>query len=98
MTDQERINENLQRQIDAQNARIDNVLTKVDIVIAEVQQQREDIRRAQEKHDADMRDMNKKIGRQIRQAQRTNSHHDNRGSRRLRSNSGGSRRIGFYGV
>jgi len=61
MTDQERINENLQRQIDAQNSRIDNVLTKVDIVIAEVQQQREDIRRAQEKHDADMRDMNKKI-------------------------------------
>ena len=61
MTDQERINENLQRQIDAQNARIDNVLTKVDMVIAEVQQQREDIRRAQEKHDADMRDMNKKI-------------------------------------
>ena len=61
MTDQERINENLQRQIDAQNARIDNVLTKVDMVIAEVQQQREDIRRAQEKHDFDMRDMNKKI-------------------------------------
>lgn len=61
MTDQERINENLQRQIDAQNSRIDNVLTKVDMVIAEVQQQREDIRRAQEKHDADMRDMNKKI-------------------------------------
>lgn len=61
MTDQERINENLQRQIDAQNARIDNVLTKVDMVIAEVQQQREDIRRAQEKHDSDMRDMNKKI-------------------------------------
>ena len=61
MTDQERINENLQRQIDAQNSRIDNVLTKVDMVIAEVQQQREDIRRAQEKHDFDMRDMNKKI-------------------------------------
>ena len=61
MTDQERINENLQRQIDAQNSRIDNVLTKVDMVIAEVQQQREDIRRAQEKHDFDLRDMNKKI-------------------------------------
>ena len=62
MTEQERINENLQRQIDAQNARIDNVMTKVDIFIAECQQQREDMRRlwerqdaAQAKHDADMK-------------------------------------------
>ena len=58
MTDQDQININLQRQIDAQTARIDNVLTKVDMLIAESQQQREDIRRAQEKHDADMKDMN----------------------------------------
>jgi len=68
MTEQEKINENLQRQIDAQNARIDNVLTKVDMVIAESQQQREDMRRLwerqdalQARHDADMREMNKKI-------------------------------------
>ncbi len=68
MTDQERINENLQRQIDAQNARIDNVMTKVDMVIAEVQQQREDMRRlwerqdaAQAKHDADMKEMNQRF-------------------------------------
>ena len=68
MTEQERINENLQRQIDAQNARIDNVLTKVDMVIAESQQQREDMRRLwerqdamQARHDSDMREMNKKI-------------------------------------
>ena len=68
MTDQERINENLQRQIDAQNARIDNVMTKVDMVIAEVQQQREDMRRlwerqdaAQAKHDAEMKEMNQRF-------------------------------------
>ena len=68
MTEQERINENLQRQIDAQNARIDNVMTKVDMVIAESQQQREDMRRLwerqdalQAKHDADMKALDAKI-------------------------------------
>lgn len=55
MTDQEKINQNLQRQIDAQNARIDNVAVKVDMIINELQQQREDIRRAQEKHDAEIK-------------------------------------------
>jgi len=57
MTEQEQINVNVQRQIDAQNGRIDAVLTKVDMVIAEIHQQREDMLRAQEKHDAEMREM-----------------------------------------
>jgi len=68
MTDQEKINENLQRQIDAQNARIDNVLTKVDMLVIESQQQREDIRRLQErqdaaqaKHEAEMHEMNQRF-------------------------------------
>ena len=68
MTEQERINENLQRQIDAQNARIDNVLTKVDIFIEESKQQREDMRRLWERQDAeraqreaDMKAMQEKI-------------------------------------
>lgn len=61
MTDQEQINVNIQRQIDAQNARIDTVLAKVDMVIGELRQQREDIRRAQEKHDADMKEMNQRF-------------------------------------
>ena len=61
MTDQERINQQLQRQIDAQNARIDTVLAKVDMAIVELQQQREDIRRAQEKHDAEMHEMNQRF-------------------------------------
>ena len=67
MTDQERINENLQRQIDAQNARIDNVMMKVDVFIAESQQQREDMRRLwerqdamQAKHDAEMKELQKR--------------------------------------
>ena len=61
MTEQDRINQQLQRQIDAQNARIDTVLAKVDMMIDEAKQQREDIRRAQEKHDADMREMNQRF-------------------------------------
>ena len=60
MTELEEIKVTLQRQLDAQNARIDNVATKVDMFIAEAQQQREDLRRAQEKHDADMKEMRQK--------------------------------------
>ena len=36
MTDLEQLSVNVQRQIDAQNARIDNVLTKVDTIIGEM--------------------------------------------------------------
>ena len=61
MTEQEKINQNLQRQIDAQTARIDNVLAKVDMLVIESQQQREDMRRAQEKHDADIKALNERI-------------------------------------
>ena len=61
MTEQEKINENLQRQIDAQTARIDNVLTKVDMVIGELHEQREDMRRIQEQHNADMKEMREDI-------------------------------------
>ena len=68
MTEQERINENLQRQIDAQNARIDNVLTKIDGLIDSFQDFKQEMRdrdnqRAKEimemrqKHDADMKEM-----------------------------------------
>ncbi|MBR3499116.1 MAG: hypothetical protein IKO05_09010 [Selenomonadaceae bacterium] len=68
MTDQERINENLQRQIDAQNARIDNTLTKIDMMMQAVHEIRADMRQLQSrqdaasaKHEEDMREMNKKI-------------------------------------
>ena len=57
MTEQERINENIQRQIDSQNARIENVLTKVDMLIIEMRdrdnQRAEDIRELRQ----DMKDM-----------------------------------------
>lgn len=55
MTEQEKINVSLQRQIDAQNARIDNIAAKVDMIINELQQQREDNRQAQAKHDAEIK-------------------------------------------
>ena len=46
MTEQERINENIQRQIDAQNARVDTVLAKVDTIIGEMRDR--DNQRAEE--------------------------------------------------
>ena len=46
MTEQEIINQNLQRQIDAQTARIDNVLAKVDMLIGEMRDR--DNQRAQD--------------------------------------------------
>ncbi|MBQ6004801.1 MAG: hypothetical protein IJL14_00960 [Selenomonadaceae bacterium] len=61
MTELEQLSVNVQRQIDAQNARIDSVIAKVDMLVIESQQQREDIRRAQEKHDADIKEMNARI-------------------------------------
>ena len=70
MTEQEKINENLQRQIDAQNARIDNFGIKVDGLIRELQdfkhelrdrdnQRAKEIMEMRQKHDADMKDMQK---------------------------------------
>jgi len=61
MTDQDLINQNLQRQIDAQIARIDNVLTKVDMLVIEAQQQREDLRRLQERQAQDRKELDAKI-------------------------------------
>ena len=46
MTEQEKINADVQRQIDAQNARIDTVLAKVDMVIGEMRDR--DNQRAQD--------------------------------------------------
>lgn len=63
MTDLEQLSVNVQRQIDAQNARIDSVLAKVDMLVVESQQQREDIRRAQDKQDADRKSLEDKIDR-----------------------------------
>ena len=76
MTDQETINVNLQRQIDAQNARIDNVLAKVDSLVEESKQQREDFRRLRERqdamqaqHNADMKELREDIKGSLRHIQ-----------------------------
>ena len=72
MTEQERINQTLQSQIDSQNARLDKALTNFDtkfnLMMEEIRQQREDLRRQQDrqdalqaKHDAEMHEVNKKI-------------------------------------
>ena len=72
MTEQEQINQNFQRQIDSQNARLDKALsnfdTKFNMMMAEIRQQREDMRRLwdrqdamQAKHDAEMHEMNERF-------------------------------------
>ena len=63
MTDLEQLSVNVQRQIDAQNARIDSVLAKVEMLVVESQQQREDIRRLQDKQDEDRKALESKIDR-----------------------------------
>ena len=67
MTDQEKINENLQRQIDAQNARIDTVLAKVDTIIGEMRdrdnQRVAEIIELRQKQDADRKALEDKIDR-----------------------------------
>ena len=81
MTDQEKINEQFQRQIDAQDAKIDKALsnfdTKFNMMMQEIQQQREDMRRLQDrqdalqaKHDAEMHEMNKRFYEKIDQTAR----------------------------
>ena len=57
MTDQEKINENLQRQIDAQNARIDNTLVKVDGLIRGLQDFKEEVRQQNQMRAEDMREI-----------------------------------------
>ena len=63
MTDLEQLSVNVQRHIDAQNARIDGVLAKVDMLVVESQQQREDIRRLQDKQYEDRKALENKIDR-----------------------------------
>ena len=61
MTEQEKINQTLQRQIDAQNARIDNTLTKVDMMIKEIHDIRADMREMNQRFYKKFDDMDKKI-------------------------------------
>ena len=67
MTDQERINTDLQRQIDAQDSRIDNVLTKIDLLIDEMRNR--DNQRAEEMRDfkSEMRDRDNQRAEDIRE-------------------------------
>lgn len=81
MTEQEKINEQFQRQIDAQDAKIDKALanfdTKFNMMMQEIQQQREDMRRLQDrqdalqaKHNAEMHEMNQRFYEKIDQTAR----------------------------
>ncbi len=61
MTEQERINQTLQRQIDAQNARIDTTLVKVDMMIKEIHDIRADMREMNQRFYKKFDDMDKKF-------------------------------------
>lgn len=65
MTEQEKINNAVQAQIAAQNARIDTVLAKVDTIIGEMRdrdnQRAAEITELRKKHDADIKELNEKI-------------------------------------
>ena len=72
MTEQEKINQQFQSQIDSQNARLDKALSNFDIkfnmMMEEIRQQREDMRRLwdrqdamQAKHDTEMHEMNQRF-------------------------------------
>lgn len=61
MTDLEQLSVNVQRQIDAQNARIDSVLAKVEMLVVESQQQREDIRATNARMEAKFDELTKQI-------------------------------------
>ena len=61
MTEQEKINQTLQRQIDAQNARIDTTLVKVDMMIKEIHDIRADMREMNQRFYKKFDDMDKKF-------------------------------------
>ena len=61
MADLETKVDRLDNRISFLEQQVSTVAAKVDMLIIESQQQREDIRRAQEKHDADIKEMNQRF-------------------------------------
>ena len=57
MTEQERINQQLQRQIDAQNSRIDNTLAKVDMLVSEMRDFKTEMRDRDNQRAAEIMEM-----------------------------------------
>ena len=60
MTEQEKINVDIQRQIDAQGARIDKLVIKVDALSDKIDAFVEESRAARERQDADIRELRQK--------------------------------------
>ena len=61
MTEQEKINQNLQRQIDAQNARIDNISVSVNGLIRALQDFKEEMRDRDNQRAEDIREIRSSI-------------------------------------
>ena len=76
MTDQERINIDLQRQIDAQNSRIDNVLTKVDGLIQGFQDFKTEMRQQNQMRANELRDLQKRHDEEQRKRDEEQRKHD----------------------
>ena len=61
MTEQERINQNLQRQIDAQNARIDNISVSMDGLIRALKDFKDEMRDRDNQRAEDIREIRSSI-------------------------------------
>ena len=61
MTEQEKINQNLQRQIDAQNARIDNISVSINGLIRALQDFKEEMRDRDNQRAEDIREIRTSI-------------------------------------
>lgn len=70
MTEQEQINSNIQRQIDAQNARIDSVLAKVDAIISEVHDMRQEMRDRDNQRAAEIIELRQKHAAEMKEFQK----------------------------
>lgn len=67
MTEQEKINVDVQRQIDAQGARIDTLVIKVDALSDKIDAFVNESRAARERQDADIREMRQKHDEDIKE-------------------------------
>ena len=61
MTEQEKFNSDTNKRLSSLEQQVATVASKVDMLIIESQQQREDIRRLNEKHESEMHEMNKRF-------------------------------------
>ena len=86
MTDAENKFERLDNRMSFLEQQVSTVAAKVDMLVIESQQQREDIRRAQEKHDADIKEMNRRFYQKFDDMDKKNDDNAKEFTKQLHSN------------